>query len=78
MLCAISVIACMSYKQVLTISSGDQVCSLVMKLNFMDLFRSSTGTQTVRVGKIELESVVPNSQPETHINVRGQSLTERR
>ncbi|XP_041789834.1 complement C3-like [Chelmon rostratus] len=34
------------------------------------------GTQTVRVGKIELESVVPNSQPETHINVRGNVLAD--
>ncbi|TKS68660.1 Complement C3 [Collichthys lucidus] len=33
------------------------------------------GTQTVRMGKIELNSVVPNSQPETFINIRGQSLT---
>uniref|UniRef100_A0A3Q4ICA1 Complement component c3b, tandem duplicate 2 n=1 Tax=Neolamprologus brichardi TaxID=32507 RepID=A0A3Q4ICA1_NEOBR len=34
------------------------------------------GTQTVRVGKIELESVVPNSQPESLINVRGSVLAD--
>ncbi|XP_050926350.1 complement C3 isoform X8 [Lates calcarifer] len=34
------------------------------------------GTQTVRVGKIELESVVPNSVPETFINVRGNVLAD--
>lgn len=38
---------------------------------------SSTGTQTVRVGKMDLESVVPNSVPETIISVRGQSLVLR-
>ncbi|XP_067441549.1 complement C3-like [Thunnus thynnus] len=34
------------------------------------------GTQTVRMGKIELESVVPNSVPETFINVRGNVLAD--
>ncbi|XP_040891990.1 complement C3-like [Toxotes jaculatrix] len=34
------------------------------------------GTQTVRVGRIELESVVPNSVPETFINVRGNMLAD--
>ncbi|XP_076583711.1 venom factor-like [Chaetodon auriga] len=34
------------------------------------------GKQTVLVGKIELESVVPNSQPETFINVRGNVLAD--
>ncbi|XP_074487043.1 venom factor-like isoform X1 [Sebastes fasciatus] len=34
------------------------------------------GTQTVRLGKIELESVVPNSVPETFINVRGNVLAD--
>ncbi|TNN34345.1 Complement C3 [Liparis tanakae] len=34
------------------------------------------GTQTVRVGKIELKSVVPNSVPETFINVRGNVLAD--
>ncbi|XP_069023890.1 complement C3-like [Embiotoca jacksoni] len=34
------------------------------------------GTQTVRFGKIELESVVPNSVPETLINVRGNVLAD--
>nr|XP_046229928.1 complement C3-like isoform X2 [Scatophagus argus] len=34
------------------------------------------GTQTVRVGKTELESVVPNSHPETFINVRGNVLAD--
>uniref|UniRef100_A0A3Q3L7G2 Complement component c3b, tandem duplicate 1 n=1 Tax=Mastacembelus armatus TaxID=205130 RepID=A0A3Q3L7G2_9TELE len=34
------------------------------------------GTQTVRVGKVELESVVPNSVPETFINVRGNVLAD--
>ncbi|XP_030585665.1 complement C3-like [Archocentrus centrarchus] len=34
------------------------------------------GTQTVRVGKIELESVVPNSKPETYINIRGNVLAD--
>ncbi|XP_033480279.2 complement C3-like [Epinephelus lanceolatus] len=34
------------------------------------------GTQTVNVGKIELESVVPNSVPETFINVRGNVLAD--
>lgn len=47
----------------------------VMRFNLMSLFMSTTGTQTVRMGKIELNSVVPNSQPETFINIRGQSLT---
>ncbi|GLD73158.1 complement C3-like protein [Lates japonicus] len=37
---------------------------------------SEGGTQTVRVGKIELESVVPNSVPETFINVRGSVLAD--
>lgn len=46
-------------------------------LDLMAVFSSSAGVQTVRVGQIELESVVPNSVPETFINVRGQSLTER-
>ncbi|KAM9363777.1 venom factor-like [Symphorus nematophorus] len=34
------------------------------------------GTQTIRVGKIELKSVVPNSVPETIINVRGNVLAD--
>ncbi|XP_058497234.1 complement C3-like [Solea solea] len=34
------------------------------------------GTQTVRVSKVELESVVPNSVPETFINVRGNVLAD--
>ncbi|XP_038554280.1 venom factor-like [Micropterus salmoides] len=34
------------------------------------------GVQTVRVGQIELESVVPNSVPETFINVRGNVLAD--
>ncbi|XP_070847577.1 venom factor-like [Chaetodon trifascialis] len=34
------------------------------------------GKQTVFVGKIQLESVVPNSQPETFINVRGNVLAD--
>ncbi|XP_040003011.1 complement C3-like isoform X3 [Xiphias gladius] len=34
------------------------------------------GAQTVQVGKIELESVVPNSMPETFINVRGNVLAD--
>ncbi|KAJ0051248.1 hypothetical protein NL108_016549, partial [Boleophthalmus pectinirostris] len=34
------------------------------------------GTQTVRMGKIELDSVVPNSVPETFINVRGNVLAD--
>ncbi|XP_070772937.1 complement C3-like [Enoplosus armatus] len=34
------------------------------------------GTQRFRVGKIELESVVPNSVPETFINVRGNVLAD--
>ncbi|KAM9314887.1 venom factor-like [Pholidichthys leucotaenia] len=34
------------------------------------------GTQTVRVGKTTLESVVPNSVPETFINVRGNVLAD--
>ncbi|XP_068460339.1 complement C3-like [Clinocottus analis] len=34
------------------------------------------GIQTVRVGKQELESVVPNSVPETFINVRGNVLAD--
>uniref|UniRef100_G3N4I6 Anaphylatoxin-like domain-containing protein n=1 Tax=Gasterosteus aculeatus aculeatus TaxID=481459 RepID=G3N4I6_GASAC len=34
------------------------------------------GTQTVRVGKMDLESVVPNSVPETIISVRGSVLAD--
>uniref|UniRef100_A0A3Q3AZ10 Complement component c3b, tandem duplicate 1 n=1 Tax=Kryptolebias marmoratus TaxID=37003 RepID=A0A3Q3AZ10_KRYMA len=34
------------------------------------------GTQRVRVGKVELESVVPNSEPEMFINVRGNVLAD--
>lgn len=34
------------------------------------------GTQTVRMGRIELNSVVPNSQPETFINIRGNVLAD--
>ncbi|XP_060943930.1 complement C3-like [Limanda limanda] len=34
------------------------------------------GTQTVRVRRIELQSVVPNSVPETFINVRGNVLAD--
>uniref|UniRef100_A0A3B3WZA9 Complement component c3b, tandem duplicate 2 n=1 Tax=Poecilia mexicana TaxID=48701 RepID=A0A3B3WZA9_9TELE len=37
---------------------------------------SQGGTQTIRVGKTELESVVPNSVPETFINVRGNVLAD--
>lgn len=33
----------------------------------------AAGKQSVQVGKVELEGVVPNSTPETFINVRGQS-----
>lgn len=35
------------------------------------------GAQLIEFGKVELESVVPNSYPETFINVRGQ-LTRKR
>lgn len=31
----------------------------------------SVGGQLIAFGKVELESVVPNSYPETFINVRG-------
>ncbi|XP_029948737.1 venom factor-like [Salarias fasciatus] len=34
------------------------------------------GTQTVRVGKVDLESVVPNSVPETFMNIRGSVLAD--
>ncbi|XP_053711085.1 complement C3-like isoform X2 [Synchiropus splendidus] len=34
------------------------------------------GTQTVRMGKIELKSLVPHSIPETFINVRGNVLAD--
>ncbi|XP_037103939.1 complement C3-like isoform X2 [Syngnathus acus] len=34
------------------------------------------GKQSVRVGKVELEGVVPNSTPETFINVRGNVLAD--
>ncbi|KAM6940226.1 complement C3-like [Xenentodon cancila] len=34
------------------------------------------GTQTIRVGKTELEAVVPNSEPQTFINVRGNVLAD--
>ncbi|CAJ1052901.1 complement C3-like [Xyrichtys novacula] len=34
------------------------------------------GTQSVRVGKTELQSVVPNSEPERFINVRGNVLAD--
>ncbi|KAJ0033654.1 hypothetical protein NQD34_000761 [Periophthalmus magnuspinnatus] len=34
------------------------------------------GTQTLRMGKIELDSVVPNSVPETFINIRGNVLAD--
>uniref|UniRef100_A0A3B4ZLY2 Complement C3-like n=1 Tax=Stegastes partitus TaxID=144197 RepID=A0A3B4ZLY2_9TELE len=34
------------------------------------------GTQTVLMGKQELESVVPNSSPETFINIRGNVLAD--
>ncbi|XP_061770767.1 complement C3-like [Nerophis ophidion] len=34
------------------------------------------GKQTVHVGKVELEGVVPNSVPETFINVRGNVLAD--
>ncbi|KAF7650478.1 hypothetical protein LDENG_00125500 [Lucifuga dentata] len=37
---------------------------------------ASGGTQLVHVGKTELELVVPNSQPETFINVRGNVLAD--
>ncbi|XP_043971703.1 complement C3-like isoform X2 [Gambusia affinis] len=37
---------------------------------------SQGGTQTIRIGKTELESVVPNSVPETFINVRGNVLAD--
>lgn len=47
-----------------------------MKFYFEALFSTAAGQQVVRVGKVELESVVPNSVPETFINVRGQSLEE--
>lgn len=44
---------------------------------YVFLLQSVAGRQLVRVNKVKLESVVPNSHPETFINVRGQSLTER-
>uniref|UniRef100_A0A3P9LX36 Complement component c3b, tandem duplicate 2 n=1 Tax=Oryzias latipes TaxID=8090 RepID=A0A3P9LX36_ORYLA len=34
------------------------------------------GSQTVHVGKIEMDAVVPNSVPETFINVRGNVLAD--
>ncbi|XP_054896874.1 ophiophagus venom factor-like [Poeciliopsis prolifica] len=37
---------------------------------------SQGGTQTIRIDKIELESVVPNSVPETFVNVRGNVLAD--
>lgn len=40
----------------------------------MLLFVSAAGKQLVHVDKIELKSVVPNSQPETFINVRGTEI----
>lgn len=42
---------------------------------FTPLFVPTEGKQLVRVDKVKLESVVPNSQPETFINVRGRPLT---
>lgn len=41
---------------------------------FASLFVSMAGKQLVNVDKIKLESVVPNSQPETFINVRGTKI----
>lgn len=41
---------------------------------FASLFVSMTGKQLVNVDTIKLESVVPNSQPETFINVRGTKI----
>ncbi|XP_061686699.1 complement C3-like [Syngnathoides biaculeatus] len=38
--------------------------------------RAEGGKQSVRVGKVELEGVVPNSTPETFINVRGNVLAD--
>lgn len=40
----------------------------------MVVFVSAAGKQLVHVDKIKLESVVPNSQPETFINVRGTEI----
>lgn len=40
------------------------------------VFPPAAGTQVVRYSKVELESVVPNSHPETYVNLRGQSPTE--
>lgn len=34
------------------------------------------GTQTLRMGKIELDSIVPNSVPQTFINIRGNLLAD--
>lgn len=41
---------------------------------FASLFVSMAGKQLVNVEKIKLESVVPNSQPESFINVRGTKI----
>lgn len=43
----------------------------------MVLFSSGAGKQVIHVGKVELESVVPNSDPERFINIRGGTLTGR-
>lgn len=45
-------------------------------VNSFTLFVSTAGKQLLRVDKIKLDSLVPNSRPETFINVRGQSLTD--
>ncbi|KAM6972588.1 LOW QUALITY PROTEIN: complement C3-like [Aplochiton taeniatus] len=34
------------------------------------------GKQVIEVGKVELNSVVPNSEPETYINIRGHPLAD--
>lgn len=49
--------------------------SCVLNL-FNCMFPFAAGMQLIHVDKIELESVVPNSYPETFINVRGQWLSE--
>ncbi|KAK5620662.1 hypothetical protein CRENBAI_020815 [Crenichthys baileyi] len=52
---------------------------IVYKWKYISDFEGAalkTGTQTIRIGKVELESVVPNSVPETFINVRGNVLAD--
>uniref|UniRef100_A0A667WKL1 Complement component c3b, tandem duplicate 1 n=1 Tax=Myripristis murdjan TaxID=586833 RepID=A0A667WKL1_9TELE len=49
---------------------------VVERLHPVAVFPPAAGTQVVRYPRVELESVVPNSHPETYVNLRGNLLAD--